>query len=83
MDGRIVAPWSHQPTAQPMNKPLVSRVSPLCSYCGARLPTELLFTKEEKARIEADELKTRNALDAAEADRTKKGEGAFVIPPPF
>jgi hypothetical protein len=42
-----------------------------------------LFTKEEKARIEADELKTRNALDAAEAERTKKGEGAFVIPPPF
>ena len=64
-------------------KPLLSRVSPLCSYCGARLPTELLFTKEEKARIEADELKTRNALDAAEAERTKKGEGAFVIPPPF
>jgi len=72
-----------QYTCPSCGKPLVSRFSPLCSYCGARLPAELLFTKRERARIEADESKARKALEAAETERTKKGEGAFVIPPPF
>jgi uncharacterized Zn finger protein (UPF0148 family) len=62
-------------------KPLVSRVSPLCSYCGARLPAEMLFTKEEKERIEADDLRARKALEEADAERKKKSEGAFLIPP--
>ena len=45
------------------------------------MPAELLFTKEEKARIEADELRARKALEEADAERKKKGEGAFLIPP--
>ena len=64
-------------------KPLVSRVAPLCSFCGARLPAELLFTKEEKARFEADESRARKALEETDAERKKKGEGFWPIPPAF
>ena len=58
-------------------KPLVSRLSPLCSYCGARLPAELLFSKEEKERIEADELRARKAIEEEDAEKTKKQEGFY------
>jgi hypothetical protein len=64
-------------------KPLISRLSPLCSYCGARLPSELLFSEEEKERIEADDLRARKALEEADAERKRKGEGAFLLPPSF
>lgn len=72
-----------KPKCPSCGKPLVSRLSLLCSYCGARLPAELLFTKEEKARIEADDLRARKALEEADAERKKKGEGVFLIPPTF
>lgn len=53
-------------------KPLLSRLSPLCSHCGARVPVELLFSPAEKARIEAGEARAREALAAMEAAREKR-----------
>jgi hypothetical protein len=34
---------------------LISRAGPNCVFCGAKIPPELLFTPEEKARFEANE----------------------------
>jgi hypothetical protein len=44
----------------------VSGFSPLCNFCGVKLPAEALFTKEQKAAIEADELRAKQALAAEE-----------------
>lgn len=35
-------------------RPIVSRKNALCAFCGARLPKELLFTDDERAKVEAD-----------------------------
>ena len=37
-------------------KPLVSGLSSLCNLCGAKIPTALLVSAEERKKIEADEL---------------------------
>jgi len=42
-----------------------------------------LFTNEERERIEAENLKTRKALEETDAERKKKGEGFWPIPPGF
>lgn len=55
-------------------KPLLSRHSPLCSFCGVKLPAELLFTPEEKKRIEADEKKTTERLEQIQAEREKEAQ---------
>lgn len=50
----------------------MSRHSPLCNFCGSKLPSELLFTPEEKQRIEAAERKTTERLEQLEAERKKE-----------
>jgi hypothetical protein len=50
----------------------MSGFSPLCSHCGIQLPAELLFTKEKRTLIEADELKARKVLEEVAAEREKK-----------
>jgi len=53
-------------------RPLLSGFSPLCAHCGAKVPVELLFSREEKVAIEADEARARDALAAVEKDQEQK-----------
>ena len=49
-------------------KPLLSGLSPLCGYCGAKLPAEVLFSPAQKAAVEAEELATKRALEESEKE---------------
>jgi hypothetical protein len=53
-------------------RPLLSGLSPLCSHCGAKVPAELLFSREEKTKIEAEEARAKNALAVVEKDYEQK-----------
>jgi hypothetical protein len=55
-------------------KPLMSRHSPLCAFCGAKLPAELLFTPGEKKKIEAEEKVTAERLERIQAEREKESQ---------
>jgi len=53
-------------------KPLISGYSPLCNHCGAKISADLLFTEEKKTVIDADELRAKQALEAAEEERKRQ-----------
>jgi uncharacterized protein YhaN len=57
-------------------KPLVSGISPLCNFCGVKIPSELLFTAEERKKIEADERRAKEMRESLEAERIKKKKEA-------
>ena len=67
-------------------RPVVSRKNVLCTFCGARLPKELLFTDEERMKVEADleELRQRrqpplgpNQSDPGGPDPLSSTDGSF------
>jgi hypothetical protein len=57
-------------------KPLLSGFSPLCNHCGFALPPHLLFSADEKGKIEAEELRSRQVIEQLESERKKKAEAA-------
>jgi predicted amidophosphoribosyltransferase len=57
-------------------KPLISRISLLCNLCGARVPSDLLFSAEERIKIEADERRAKELLESREAERNKRMKDA-------
>jgi hypothetical protein len=59
-------------TCPSCGKSLLSGFSPLCNFCGAKVPAEALFTPEQKAAIEIEELRAKRALAEAEATNAKK-----------
>ena len=61
----------------------MSRFLPRCSFCQASVPAQLLYTKEERARIEAEEKKAKERLAAIEAKRkSREAESADGWVPP-
>ncbi len=62
---------------------LISRLGPNCVFCGVKVPAHLLFSKEERARIDAQE-RVQEELAAKEAAQRKKraeSDSAQYIPP--
>ncbi len=45
---------------------LISRSSPLCNWCGAKVPEGFLYTETERQQIEQEESKRREQLIAIE-----------------
>ena len=61
-----------RPVCPACKKPLLSRHSPLCSFCGAKVPAQLLFTPAEKKAIEAQERQAARELTQREAERLRR-----------
>jgi hypothetical protein len=51
---------------------IYSRRNVLCSVCGKRLPPDLLFTPEERQRVESDLDDMKRRTRAAQASEEKK-----------
>ena len=62
---------------------LISRLGPNCCFCGVKVPPHLLFSKEERARIETDE-RMRKERQIREAELKKAAEATdYDVPPSF
>jgi hypothetical protein len=59
-------------TCPSCGKSLLSGFSPLCNYCGAKLPSEALFDQEQKAAIVTEELRAKLTLAEAEATNARQ-----------
>lgn len=64
------------------NRQLISRSSPRCVFCSAVIPEHLLFTKEQRALIAADEQRSRDREAALAAKQKKAVEEAQNWMPP-
>ena len=64
------------PSCPSCGKPLVSRQSPLCSHCGAKIPAALLFSAEERNQIAAEEQRAKERLEQLEAENEQKAKAA-------
>ena len=53
------------PACPSCKKPLLSRMSPICNRCGALVPKELLYTPEEREKLELANLREIN-MDGVE-----------------
>jgi hypothetical protein len=62
-------------------RPIASRTKPLCTYCGSKIPVELLFDAEKKAKVEAElaELRERRRIYIKDPQPSDY-DGAIDIP---
>lgn len=67
------------PICPSCNRALMSRVSPLCSWCGTMVPAELLFSPEEIQKIEEEEAAVRKERAAKEEEIQKKKTKKAII----
>jgi len=58
---------------------IYSRRNVLCGVCGERLPTELLFTAEERAVVERDLAEARRrARQSRASESSSSGDAGFI-----
>lgn len=53
------------------SRPILSRRNKLCGFCQEPLPTELVFTPEQVAAIEAEEHERESARKLRDEERAK------------
>lgn len=58
---------------------LLSRELPLCAFCGAKIPVELLLSREEKALLDVTERRARAGLEAGRAKGRTHDAGVWPL----
>jgi len=67
------------PKCPSCDRALMSRISPLCSWCGAKVPDGLRFSPEEIQKMEDEEAAIRKERNAKEEETKKKKRKKAII----
>ena len=63
------------PLCPSCQRTLLSRMSPLCNRCGAPVPAALLYTAEERKRLQAEDDARDARMKANEREHRERWDG--------
>jgi hypothetical protein len=60
---KLVKLVNHSYICPNCKRKLISRMSPLCNWCGAKVPEVFLYTETERQQIEREEAERREQIN--------------------